>query len=56
VAFHAEKKGGTTKTAPKWKLSGAGKMKLVTNLAKARAAKAAKGDKGGEGRLGYRVE
>jgi hypothetical protein len=42
AAFHAEKKGGTAKAAPKRKLSAAVKGKLVANLAKARAAKAAK--------------
>jgi hypothetical protein len=40
AAFHAEKKGGTAKTAPRRKLSAAAKAKLAANLAKARAAKA----------------
>jgi hypothetical protein len=42
AAFHAEKKSGTAKTAPKRELSAAAKAKLAANLAKARAAKAAK--------------
>jgi hypothetical protein len=41
AAFHAKRKGGTTKTGSKRKLSAAPKAKLVANLAKARAAKAA---------------
>jgi hypothetical protein len=42
AAIHAEKKGGSAKTAPKRKLSGAVITKLPANLAKARAAKAVK--------------
>ena len=40
--FHAEKKSGAAKMAPKRRLSGVAKAKLVANLAKARAARAAK--------------
>jgi hypothetical protein len=41
-AFHAEQKGGTTKTGPKRKLSAPARAKLAANLAKARTARAAK--------------
>ena len=42
AAFHADQKGGTTKTGPKRKLSAAAKARLAANLAKARAARAAR--------------
>jgi hypothetical protein len=41
-AFHAEKKSGSAKTAPKRKLSAATRAKPAVNLVKARAARAAK--------------
>jgi hypothetical protein len=42
TVFHAKKKGGSAKTAPRRKLSAAARAKLAANCATARAAKAAK--------------
>jgi hypothetical protein len=44
AAFHADQKGGTTKTAPKRKLSGATKARFARNLAKVRASESWQGE------------